>query len=496
MLFNTFQFGIFFVVVWLLFLLTRGIARKVILLIASYYFYMCWSTRYIWVIWGITLIDYVAGLQIEKAEQPRRRRLYLGLSLFCNLSLLVIFKYFNFLTGSLRATTHLFGLEYNPPLLAIILPVGLSFHTFQAMSYTIEVYRGRVPAEKNLLEYALYVAFFPQMVAGPIERPYELLPQFHREPKVSIDGVQAGLVQALWGLFKKMVVADNVADFVKLTYASPRHYDGAALILATLLFSIQIYCDFSGYTDIALGLARMMGYELRINFMQPYFSRSVGEFWRRWHISLSTWFRDYLYIPLGGNRVTLSRHYANLMITFVVSGLWHGANWTFVAWGFLHGVYLIVAQATAPFTARFGKLPYFFKVVVTFSLVTFAWIFFRASTLGDAWFIATHLLPPGRLDPFLLKVGGFSRATTPYLVLSILGLFVVEWWIAHPARVPRLWARPAFRALGVQRMCLHDCFLRILRPSRLHLFSVSNFPSSSDLLRPINREYFAQSGVW
>ena len=451
MLFNSFQFLFFFIVVWLLFLLTRGTPRKVILLIASYYFYMCWSTRYIFVIWGITLIDYVAGLEIEKAERVGRRRLYLGLSLFCNLSLLVIFKYFNFLTGSLRGASHLFGLQYDPPLLAIILPVGLSFHTFQAMSYTIEVYRRRVPAEKNLLEYALYVAFFPQMVAGPIERPYELLPQFHREPKVTYEGVRAGMVQALWGLFKKMVLADNVADFVKLIYDTPRHYNGSALVLATLLFSIQIYCDFSGYTDIALGLARMMGYELRINFMQPYFSRSVGEFWRRWHISLSTWFRDYLYIPLGGNRVKLSRHYANLMITFVISGLWHGANWTFVAWGFLHGLYLIVAQATAPFLPRFARAPRlqaFLKTVLTFALVTFAWIFFRANTLQDSWFIATHLLPLGRLDSFLLKVGGFSRATAPYLVLSIITMFVVEWWIAHPSRVPRLWARPAFRALA------------------------------------------------
>jgi alginate O-acetyltransferase complex protein AlgI len=451
MLFNSFQFLFFFVVVWLLVLVTRGTPRKVILLAASYYFYMCWSTRYIFVIWGITVIDYVAGLQIEKAEQQGRRRLYLGISLFCNLSLLVIFKYFNFLTGSVRSASHLFGLQYDPPLLAIILPVGLSFHTFQAMSYTIEVYRRRVPAEKRLLEYALYVAFFPQMVAGPIERPYELLPQFHREPRISLEEVRAGMVQALWGLFKKMVLADNVADFVKLIYDTPRHYNGVALSLATLLFSIQIYCDFSGYTDIALGLARMMGYELRINFMQPYFSRSVGEFWRRWHISLSTWFRDYVYIPLGGNRVKLSRHYANLMITFVISGLWHGANWTFVLWGFLHAVYLIVAQATAPFVPRFARVPRlqaFLKVVVTFSLVTFAWIFFRANTVADSWFIATHLLPLGRLDPLLLKVGGFSRATAPYLVLSIVAMFVIEWWIANPSHVPRLWGRPAFRALA------------------------------------------------
>jgi alginate O-acetyltransferase complex protein AlgI len=457
MLFNSFQFLFFFVLVWLLFLVTRGTPRKIILLIASYYFYMCWSTRYIWVIWGITLIDFLAGLQIEKAEQPGRRRLYLGISLFCNLGLLILFKYFNFLTGSFRTASHMFGLRYDPPLLAIILPVGLSFHTFQAMSYTIEVYRRRVPAEKSLLEYALYVAFFPQMVAGPIERPYELLPQFHREPRVSWEGVRSGMVQALWGLFKKMVLADNVADFVKLIYDTPRHFNGAALLVATLLFSIQIYCDFSGYTDIALGLARMMGYELRINFMQPYFSRSVGEFWRRWHISLSTWFRDYLYIPLGGNRVKLPRHYANLMITFVISGLWHGANWTFVAWGFLHGIYLIVAQTTAPFAARLGRmlgldrvprLVSCFKIVFTFSLVTIAWIFFRANNLSDAWYIAGHLLPPGPLDPLLLKVGGFSRATAPFLLLSIVAMFLVDWWIAHPAQVPRLWSRPLFRALA------------------------------------------------
>src|SRR5271169_4356308 len=353
MLFNSFQFLLFFILVWLLFLVTRGTARKIILLIASYYFYMCWSTRYIFVIWAITVIDYIAGLQIEKAEQPGRRRLYLGVSLFCNLSLLVIFKYFNFLTGSFHTESHLFGLRYDPPLLAIILPVGLSFHTFQAMSYTIEVYRRRVPAEKNLLEYALYVAFFPQMVAGPIERPYELLPQFHREPRVSFEGVRAGMVQALWGLFKKMVLADNVADFVKLVYDTPRHYDGSALLLATVLFSIQIYCDFSGYTDMALGIAKILGYDLMANFRQPYFSTSLAEFWRRWHISLSTWFRDYVYIPLGGNRVSYGRHVVNLMITFTVSGLWHGANWTYVFWGFLNGAYLVAGASTKSWRDRF-----------------------------------------------------------------------------------------------------------------------------------------------
>jgi alginate O-acetyltransferase complex protein AlgI len=456
MLFNSFQFLVFFIVVWALVLMTRGTVRRVIILIASYYFYMCWSTRYIWAIWGITLLDYVAGLQIEKAERQGLRRFYLCLSLFCNIGLLIFFKYFNFLTASASSGAHLFGLKYDPPLLAILLPVGLSFHTFQAMSYTIEVYRRKVPAEKNLLQYALYVAFFPQMVAGPIERPFELLPQFHREPTISLAGVQSGLVQAAWGLFKKIVIADNVADFVNLVYGTPTHYGGGAFVLATTLFSLQIYCDFSGYTDMALGLARMMGYELRMNFRQPYFSRSVAEFWHRWHISLSTWFRDYVYIPLGGNRVRLPRYYLNLMITFAISGLWHGANWTFVAWGLLHGLFLISSQAIGPYAARVSRALYFerwprlvngAKVLLTFGAVTFAWIFFRANNLADAWYIARHLLSL-HFDPWLLMAGGFTRATAPFLLLFTIGMFVVEWWIAHPLQAPKAWGSPAFRALA------------------------------------------------
>jgi alginate O-acetyltransferase complex protein AlgI len=468
MLFNSFQFLAFFLVVWLLMLVTRGTLKRVILLIASYYFYMCWSTRYIFVIWAITLIDYFAGLEIEKAAEPRLRRFYLGLSLFCNIGLLVFFKYFNFLVGSLSHAARFIGVQTDPPLLAILLPVGLSFHTFQAMSYTIEVYRRKAPAERSLLKYALYVAFFPQMVAGPIERPSQLLPQFHHEPRITSEGVRSGLSQALWGLFKKIVIADNVSDFVALIYTTPRHFDGAALLTATFLFSLQIYCDFSGYTDMALGLARMMGYELVVNFRQPYFSRSVGEFWRRWHISLSTWFRDYLYIPLGGNRVTVPRHFFNLMATFVVSGLWHGANWTFIAWGFLHGLYLIVAQTLSPFAARAGhalslnrfpRLVSVAKMFLTFSLVTIAWAFFRANTVGDAWYITWHLLPLGRLDPFVLKVGGFTRATAPFLALSILAMFVVEWWIAHPSRTPKFWESRALRALAYNACIYSIVFL-------------------------------------
>ena len=324
MLFNTFQFFVFFVVSWVVFLFLRGIPRRIFLLLASYYFYMCWSTKYIWVIWGITVIDFVAGIQIDRANKESVRKVYLALSLAANLGLLAFFKYSNFLTASLGSVLSTLGLQWDVPLLNIILPVGLSFHTFQAMSYTFDVYARKAPAEHSLLNYALYVAFFPQMVAGPIERPNQLLPQFHREPTPNLASVRSGLTLGMWGLFKKMVIADGVASYVNMIYSRPRGYAGSALLLATFLFGIQIYCDFSGYTDIALGLAQMMGYELRINFRQPYLSRSIGEFWRRWHISLSSWFRDYLYIPLGGNRVPVARNYLNLMITFLVSGLWHG----------------------------------------------------------------------------------------------------------------------------------------------------------------------------
>lgn len=465
MLFNSFQFLFFFLIVWVLVLITRGRTRRVILLVASYYFYMCWRAKYILVILGITLVDYFAGMEIEKAEDPRRRRLFLGISLAANIGLLAFFKYFDFLTGSIWHVGHFFGLESNPPLLSIILPVGLSFHTFQAMSYTIEVYKKKVPAERNLLEYALYVAFFPQMVAGPIERPYHLLPQFHREPEITAEKIRSGLAQAMWGLFKKIVLADNVSNFVKLIYQSPRAYDGAELSLATLLFSIQIYCDFSGYTDIAIGVARMMGYDLAINFRQPYFSKSVAEFWHRWHISLSTWFRDYTYIPMGGSRVTRMRHWFNLMVTFLVSGLWHGANWTFVVWGGLHGLYMIAYVWLRPLagrvghalhTERFPRLVGAAKMIFTFALVTIAWAYFRASTIGDAWYITWHLLPLGRLNPYVLKVGGFSKATLPYLVLLTVLMFLVEWVIAHPELTPKIWASPVFRAL-----CYNICIFAI-----------------------------------
>jgi alginate O-acetyltransferase complex protein AlgI len=466
LLFNSFQFLLFFAVSWSLFLVLRGTPRKIFLLIASYYFYMCWNTKYIVVIWGITLIDFAAGLLIEKSRVGTTRRIFLGLSLFCNIGLLVVFKYLNFVSTSLTGIVHFFGGQQDLPIFRILLPVGLSFHTFQAMSYTIDVYKQKAPAEKNILAYALYVAFFPQMVAGPIERPRQLLPQFHHEPVLRSDRIKSGIILATWGLFKKMVIADSLGGFVNLVYASPRSYSGAELLLATLSFAIQIYCDFSGYSDIALGIARMMGYELRLNFAQPYFSRSIGEFWHRWHISLSTWFRDYVYIPLGGNRVKTFRLYFNLLATFLLSGLWHGANWTFVIWGGLHGMFLICSHLTAEFRGkvrtalrldRHPKVLGSLQLLFTFILVTIAWVPFRASDIRSAWYILTHFYPFGGMDSTVLATAGIPRANTPFLLGFVIVMFLVEWWIQHPHRAPSLWQSSPFRVC-----CYYGCAYSIV----------------------------------
>jgi alginate O-acetyltransferase complex protein AlgI len=466
LLFNSFQFALFFIVFWLAFLALRGTPRKVLLLIASYYFYMCWSTKYIWVIVGITLIDYIAGIKIENSKLQNLRSLYLGISLACNIGLLIVFKYANLFSRSLTSGMHFAGLAYNVPLMHIILPVGLSFHTFQAMSYTIDVYKRKAPAERSLLNYALYVAFFPQMVAGPIERPNELLPQFHREPGFSVERIRSGFAQALWGLFKKMVLADSVSGFVNLVYQSPQGYSGASLLLATCFFALQIYCDFSGYSDIAVGLARVMGYDLRINFRQPYFSQSITEFWRRWHITLSSWFRDYFYIPIGGSRVRPARHYLNLMLTFALSGLWHGANWTFVIWGALHGLYMVVGHLTESFRARmryflglqeFPRMLAAWQMVVTASLVTVAWIFFRADSLASGWYVLSHLLPLGHFDSQIFLRARLSRVNAFFVACFTLIMFSVEWWAAHPSRIPRIWSFAPFR-----QVCYYACIYAVI----------------------------------
>jgi alginate O-acetyltransferase complex protein AlgI len=338
------------------------------------------------------------------------------------------------------------------PTLHLMLPIGLSFHTFQAVSYTIEVYRRRVPAERNLLDYALYVSFFPQMVAGPIERPYHLLPQFKERKRVEFASVRAGLELAMWGFFKKMVVADRVAALVNTVYKSPRAFSGPILTLATIFFSIQIYCDFSGYSDIAIGCARIMGFDLMTNFRQPYFAQSIEEFWHRWHISLSTWFRDYLYIPLGGNRVSAPRWCINILIVFTVSGLWHGANWTFVVWGALHGIYYLVGRGTARVRKslaqmlgepRMPRVWSAWRMLFTFALVTAAWVFFRAASLGDALYVLTHFYQQGnfRLGDLDVSHVGLARSDLVVAAVMIAITFVVDWLLMNESSTAsRIWS--------------------------------------------------------
>ncbi|MBN2311845.1 MAG: MBOAT family protein, partial [Candidatus Hydrogenedentes bacterium] len=354
MLFNSYQFLIFFPVVACLHFMLPHRWRWLLLLLASYAFYMAWVPSYIILILVSTLVDYVAAILISRTEVKAKRTAFLMLSLFTNFGLLFTFKYFNFFNESLRVLFDYFGIAYSIPASHFLLPVGISFYTFQTLSYTIEVYRGRQECERRFGIFALYVAFFPQLVAGPIERPQNLLKQFFVRQRFDPARATSGLQLLLWGMFKKVVIADRLALVVDQVYNGDAYsYHGASLYVATFFFAFQIYCDFSGYSDIAIGTARLLGFDLMKNFDRPYSARSIGEFWQRWHISLSTWFRDYVYIPLGGSRVAVPRWYLNLAITFTVSGLWHGANWTFVIWGALHAVYYI---ASVVFKSRYDAL--------------------------------------------------------------------------------------------------------------------------------------------
>lgn len=399
MLFNSIQFIFFFVIVTALYFSVPYRYRWFLLLTVSCYFYMAFVPVYILILFGTIVIDYFAGIIIENA-QGKKRKIFLVISLISNIGVLAVFKYYNFLNENLTVLLGGFKMENPIPMLSILLPIGLSFHTFQAMSYTIEVYRGNQRAEKHFGIYALYVMFYPQLVAGPIERPQNLLHQFREKHSFDYKRVTEGLKLMAWGMFKKVVIADRLSVMVDRVYDHPQNYEGIPLILATLFFAFQIYCDFSGYSDIAIGSAQVMGFKLMKNFNRPYLSKNIAEFWSRWHISLSTWFKDYLYIPLGGNRVVKWRMYYNLLLVFLVSGLWHGAKWTFIAWGALHGIYLVSGMMTknirekintATGLHRFLFISKFIQASITFALVCFAWIFFRASTITDAMYVVNHL---------------------------------------------------------------------------------------------------------
>lgn len=387
MLFNSLQFLVFFPVVTILYFLFPHDKRWILLLVASAIFYMAFIPQYILILIVLIFVDYFAGLWIESSKGAKRR-LSLLLSITANVGILSVFKYFNFFSSNVDQVLALLGISARVPYLSIILPLGLSFHVFQSMSYTIEVYKRKVKAERHLGIYALYVMFYPQLVAGPIERPYGLLPQLHEEHEFDVDRVFNGLKLMLWGFFKKVVIADRLAVLVNIVYASPTSYSGMELLLATYFFAIQILCDFSGYSDIAIGAALVMGINLRQNFNNPYISSSVSEFWNRWHMSLSTWFRDYVYIPLGGNRVSKIRWCFNIMVVFLVSGLWHGADWKFVLWGALHGLFVIIGSFLSE---KIKGITKFISVFMTFNLVSLAWVFFRAQSIGDGFVIIQRI---------------------------------------------------------------------------------------------------------
>ena len=428
MLFNSVEFVIFYIVVTTLYFLVPHKFKWAILLAASCYFYMAFVPVYILILVFTIVIDYFAGIFIEKATKRHQRKMLLAASLVANIGILAVFKYFNFINLNFSILLQNFNYHNPIPYLAILLPIGLSFHTFQAMSYTIEVYRGNQKAERHFGIYSLYVMFYPQLVAGPIERPQNILPQMHAKHTFNYNLMVSGLKLMLWGFFKKLVIADRLSIFVNSVFNNPHLHNGTTIVIASFFFAIQIYCDFSGYTDIAIGCARTMGFDLMKNFNRPYFATNIQDFWRRWHISLSTWFRDYLYIPLGGSRVSVWRRYFNLFIVFLVSGLWHGANYTYLIWGALHGIYCVIYVAIRPYLRktpenRFAaSLMYVGNIFITISLVTFAWIFFRANSVTDAFTLIGNLKSFGA-KPFI----GDGISNFAHSLLAILLLFIVEY---------------------------------------------------------------------
>jgi alginate O-acetyltransferase complex protein AlgI len=382
MLFNSLQFLLFFMVVSLAYYrLPNQKLRVWLLLIASCYFYMTFIPKYLLILGGTILVDYFAGLLIARSS-GKTRKAWLVLSIITNVGVLLLYKYYFFLLDTIAPVLRDLFPHYDIPYMNFILPIGLSFHTFQAMSYTIEVYRGNQPPERNFVVYALYVMFYPQLVAGPIERPQHILPQLHEFKPYNWDNVKEGLARMLWGFFKKVVIADRLAIEVNHAY-SHTGLSAWALWVGAIFYSFQIYCDFSGYSDIALGSAKVMGINLMENFKQPYISSGITEFWGRWHISLSSWFRDYVYIPMGGNRRGETRRKINVLTTFMLSGLWHGANFTFIVWGALHG--LLVTFMPGRKTIRHKWVKTIFLVLVNFILVTLLWVFFRSPNMQFAF---------------------------------------------------------------------------------------------------------------
>jgi len=432
MLFNTISFAIFFPIVFALYWFVTNKSLKlqnILLLVASYYFYSCWDWRFLFLLIFSTLLDYFTGIKMSDSKNKSQKKIWFWISISVNLGFLGIFKYYNFFADSFTTLLSTFGFSVNPWTLQIILPVGISFYTFHGLSYVIDIYKDRIKAERNFIDYSLFVSYFPLLVAGPIERATHLLPQIKQKREFEYSKAVDGLRQILWGLFKKVVIADQCAEYANIIFNNSSQYNGSTLFLGAILFSFQIYGDFSGYSDIALGVSRLLGIELLKNFSYPYFSRDIAEFWRRWHISLSSWFKDYLYFPLGGSKNGKLIQIRNTFIIFIVSGFWHGANWTFIVWGLLHAIYIMPSiifntnRNHLEIVAKNKFLPSIRESIsmsITFLSVVFAWIFFRAENLTSAF-------------EYIKIIFSKSLFTIPevrpyYIILSIFILIATEWF--------------------------------------------------------------------
>jgi len=448
MLFHTWPFVLFFLIAYPIYLALKPTRFRLPWLLAvSYFFYACFNPLYLILIAYSSILDYTVVAIMEKS---RRRKIWLSISIVNNLGLLSFFKYGGFITDNLNALLSSLGIPYLIPAPGIFLPVGLSFYIFQSMSYTIDYYRGNMERERSLIRYAAFVSLFPRLLAGPIERARNLLPQLRKKPRVSMQDVSDGLSLFVVGFFKKVALADYLALYVDKVYSTPDQYQSPALLLATFLFGWQIYFDFSGYTDMARGVARMMGFRLMLNFNNPYLATSLGDFWSRWHISLSSWFKDYVYIPLGGNRRGTFNTYRNMFLTMVISGLWHGAAWTFVIWGAAHALGRFCTRELERTSFYKERIPKFVKQPLVFVFVTFTWIFFRAEGIGDAWVIITRIFTSGLANPYC-----------PLLALALI-LTVWLYQFAYESRVK--WVLEA-RPVRIGIVVLMVLYLALFAPS-------------------------------
>lgn len=435
MFFNSLQFALFlpivFVLYWFVFSKTKT-AQNIFLVVASYVFYACWDWQLLFLLLFSTLLCYFSGLQIEKSIAEKSRKFWFWLAVIFNLGFLGIFKYYNFFASSCAEMLNFIGIKSSPILLDLILPVGISFYTFHGLSYIIDIYYKRIQPEKNAIDYALFVSYFPLLVAGPIERATHLLPQVKQKRNFDFDKAKEGIYQIIWGFVKKVVIADTCATYANAIFDNHSSMNSGSLILGAVYFAFQIYGDFSGYSDMALGMSKLFGLDLLRNFNNPYFSRDIAEFWRRWHISLSSWFRDYLYIPLGGSRGNKLLQVRNVFIIFIVSGFWHGASWTFVAWGFINALYFLPSlllgtnrtnMETAELRWDFNSIKVFFNILTTFSITCLAWIFFRAKSIEIAFDYIGQIFRNRNFSSQYLHNERYSNE----LVLLVLVFICVEW---------------------------------------------------------------------